>query len=58
MLTNAQIQENQELADELGNIIAEALTLKKGKDGRYQTTWGTKTAAGLARMLSNILSAE
>jgi hypothetical protein len=45
-------------ADAVGRKIAEALSLKEDREekGRYRTTWGTKTPAGLARTLARFLS--
>lgn len=37
-----------------GELIAEVLKLKK-KDGRYLTTWGTKTALGLFRTVERLV---
>lgn len=40
---------------ERGELIAEILMLKKDKDNRYKTTWGTKTALGLYRTMERIV---
>ena len=41
----------------LGEQIAGLLFLKK-KNDRYQTAWGDKTAAGLARCVRRILEGD
>lgn len=38
-----------------GLEIATLLNLKADKDGRYSTSWGTKTAIGLARSVQRVL---
>lgn len=38
-----------------GELIAQVLKLKKGKDGYYKTDWGAKTALGLFRTIERIV---
>lgn len=38
-----------------GLKIAEILSLRKNSEGRYQTTWGTKTALGLFRTMERLI---
>lgn len=48
----------QDYATQIGERIAEMLNLRKirgNEAGRYRTTWGTKTAAGLARTVSRVV---
>jgi hypothetical protein len=45
------IAENDTIAANVGNDIADFFGLKRDKNGRYKTAYGTKTAAGLARSL-------
>lgn len=46
------------LADAVGHRIADLLGLTADEDGRYATTWGTKTPAGLARCVERIIKEE
>ena len=39
-----------------GELIAETLGLRKGKDGRYKTTWGTKTPLGLYLTVARLVA--
>ena len=41
-----------------GAMLAEVLGLKRQRDGRYKTTWGTKTDIGLFRSVSRIMSGD
>jgi len=41
-----------------GKVIAKMLKLKKPVDGFYDTTWGSKTAVGLARTIERILESS
>lgn len=45
---------DDEMAARVGQQIAEVLKLRK-REGRYQTTWGTKTDRGLARMVVRMI---
>lgn len=38
-----------------GNLLAEILMLEKNKNGRYDTTWGDKTAIGLYKTVIRIV---
>lgn len=40
---------------EIGESIAEMLELKVGKNGRINTTWGTKTFTGLTRSIERLI---
>lgn len=50
---------NEQEATRRGELLAEVLHLRlirSGSDaGRYQTTWGTKTALGLYRTVERII---
>lgn len=41
--------------EEMGATIALFLRLKKDKDGRFKTTWGTKTYLGLYLSIKSLL---
>jgi GTP cyclohydrolase I len=45
------IESSREKAEAAGIVIAEALGLKKNKDGLYDTPNGIKSDIGLARMI-------
>jgi len=48
--------ENQtEKAVKIGQEVAKLLPLKFGKDGRTQTSWGTKSLEGLGRCVERIV---
>ena len=51
---------NERRVEQLGRDVAELLdlkTIKKGdQKGRYETTWGTKTALGLGYCVLNIVN--
>lgn len=40
---------------EVGKQIAELFNLKADKDGRYNTSFGTKTAVGLGRCVERVM---
>ena len=46
----------EQQAEQLGKQVAEILNLKKGKDGRYNTTWGTKTDIGLGMVIQRLVN--
>ncbi|MGE0289503.1 MAG: hypothetical protein AB7I42_25945, partial [Bradyrhizobium sp.] len=46
---------DDEMAARVGEQIAEVLRLRK-REGRYVTTWGTKTPAGLARSVIRVIA--
>ena len=49
-------QENAAKYDALGAAIAELLHLKKSRtDGRYSTSYGTKSAEGLGRTVARLV---
>lgn len=48
----------QDLAQTVGFRIANLMGLTADEDGRYATTWGNKTAAGLARCVERIIQEE
>ena len=48
---------DNELIDK-GNFIASLLGLKAGKDGRYDTSWGSKTPMGLYRCILCIVESD
>ncbi len=52
MAANA-IRDDDERADQIGAMLAEALKLRRDPThrNRWQTTWGSKTNAGLARTI-------
>lgn len=39
----------------IGQAIVDLLDLKKNSDGRYDTTWGTKTTLGLGSCVQRIM---
>lgn len=39
-----------------GEMLAEVLELRKGANGRFNTTWGDKTALGLFLTVSRIIN--
>lgn len=45
-------------ATAVGCRIAELLKLNLSKDGKYETSWGSKTPAGLARCVERIIKEE
>lgn len=47
---------NDEQAGRAGRAIAILLHLKRDRDGRYATAWGTKTDVGLGHTIARILS--
>lgn len=49
---------DQDLAHAVGFRIANLLGLTADEDGKYATTWGNKTAAGLARCVERIIKEE
>ena len=49
---------DQELAHAVGSRIADLMGLTADEDGKYATTWGNKTAAGLARCVERIIQEE
>ena len=51
------IRNDDEWAEAVGAALAEVLKLKRDPDhrDRWQTTWGSKTSAGLARSVLEIL---
>lgn len=49
---------DNKLANVVGQRIAELLELTADEDGRYETSWGNKTAAGLARCVERIIQEE
>jgi hypothetical protein len=59
LLTKKEKEMQQEelfLAD-MGDRIAEILNIKKNKDGRFNTEFGTKTNIGLARTIKRLATA-
>ncbi len=51
-------QNNEAHLARQGKCIADLLHLKKDKDGRYNTAWGTRTDLGIYRSVSRILKEE
>ena len=52
------IQNDEHVAEKVGNRIAEMLYLKKDSRGYFDTDFGPKSPIGLARMVSDIIEAE
>ena len=49
-------QENRtKLVTKIGSEVAKLLPLKFGKDGRTNTSWGTKSTEGLGRCIERIV---
>lgn len=44
--------------EELGNNLVQVLQLNPNKMGRYNTSWGDRTAVGLARTIRRVLDGE
>jgi hypothetical protein len=46
---------SEQQARKVGEQIIEMLCLTKNKDGRYNTSWGSKTVVGLGRCAQRIV---
>jgi hypothetical protein len=46
---------SEQQARKVGEQIVEMLSLTKNKDGRYNTSWGSKTVEGLGRCAQRIV---
>lgn len=59
-----EIHEDDELAGAVGKQVASVLRLKKTRSGgapsplRYETAWGTKSDAGLCRVVVRVIAEE
>lgn len=49
------IASDDKTASEVGELLADALHLR-ARFGRYETEWGSKTAAGLARTVLRLMA--
>jgi hypothetical protein len=56
--TSGQIEilrEKEETDKKIGLAIATCLSLKENEKGQFETLWGSKTPAGLARTIRRIM---